>query len=87
MRHSIRWGIVLLAVAWPLSAMSAESSAVSAAGRIELKQDDGQGLLQVTVDGQEAVAYQYGHVDLPHLYPVRSPSGSTTGSIGKPALR
>lgn len=75
MRHSIRWGIVLLAVAWPLSAMSAESSAVSAAGRIELKQDDGQGLLQVTVDGQEAVAYQYGHVDLPHLYPVRSPSG------------
>ena len=43
---------------------------------IELKRDDGQGQLQVMIDGREAFAYQYGaDLDFPHYYPVRSPSG------------
>jgi hypothetical protein len=42
---------------------------------IELKRDDAQGTLQVLLAGREAFVYQYGHVDQPHLYPVRSPSG------------
>ena len=75
MRHVICWEIVLFALSWTSAAPAVESPTVSAAGRIELKQDDSQGVLQVLVDGREAFAYQYGHVDLPHLYPVRSPSG------------
>jgi hypothetical protein len=44
--------------------------------RIELKPDEVQGQLQILIDGREALAYQYGQqVDLPHYYPVRSPSG------------
>ena len=44
--------------------------------RIELKSDEAQGQLQILIDGREALVYQYGQqVDLPHYYPVRSPSG------------
>ena len=49
---------------------AAESTAA-----IELKRDDHQGTLQVLLGGREAFVYQYGHVDMPHLYPVQSPSG------------
>lgn len=75
MRHSICLGIFLFAIFWSRSTPAAESPTVPAADRVELKQDDGQGVLQVLVDGRETFAYQYGHVDMPHLYPVRSPSG------------
>ena len=77
MRCAIQLGALLFAIASILAtaASAAEPSAPSKAGRLELKQDDVQGTLQVLLDGKEAFAYQYGHVDMPHLYPVRSPSG------------
>jgi len=44
--------------------------------RIELKPDDAQGQLQILIDGKEALVYCYGKdVDLPHYFPIRSPSG------------
>ena len=43
--------------------------------RVELNRASA-GQLQVLIDGKEAIVYQYGKdVDLPHYYPVRSPSG------------
>ena len=51
-------------------------SAARAAAGIELKPNDAQGQLQILIDGKEALVYQYGKdVDMPHLYPVRSPAG------------
>ena len=44
--------------------------------RIEFQRDDHQGRMQVLIDGREAFGYCYGGaVDLPHYFPVRSPSG------------
>ena len=53
--------------------------AAQAAGEgIELRQDDAQGTLQVSIDGQEAFVFNYGSdVDLPHFYPLRSPFGQS----------
>ena len=43
---------------------------------VKIQRDDQKGQLQVLIDGREAVVYQYGSdVDMPHYYPVRSPSG------------
>jgi len=43
---------------------------------IEFKQDEAQGRMQIRVGGREALVYVYGKdVDLPHFFPVRSPSG------------
>jgi hypothetical protein len=48
------------------------------AARIEFNRDDAQGKMQVLIDGQEALVYCYGEgVDLPHYFPVRSPSGQS----------
>ena len=45
---------------------------------IEFKQDEAQGRMQVLIGGREALAYVFGKdVDLPHFYPVRSPSGKS----------
>ena len=55
----------------PMAAFGAEgrTAAVSLA-------DDHKGQLQVRIDGREALTYCYGSdVDLPHYYPLRSPSG------------
>lgn len=44
--------------------------------RFALAQDDTAGQLQIGIDGREAVVYQYAaHWDMPHFYPLRSPSG------------
>lgn len=53
--------------------------AVSAAGpTIEFKQDDSHGQMRVLIGGKEALVYRYGAgVDLPHFFPVRSPSGKS----------
>ena len=64
-----------LACALPLALPAAEPTASGDTARIELKRDDQQGTLQVLLGGREAFVYQYGHVDMPHLYPVQSPSG------------
>ncbi len=46
-----------------------------ASPRIQLDRDDDAGRLRVLIDGREAFVYQYGtDQDLPHYYPVRSPS-------------
>jgi len=43
---------------------------------IELIQNDKKGQLRVLVDGNEAFVYQYASwLDLPHIWPMRSPSG------------
>lgn len=56
------------------SASAAEPAA--SASPVTLRRNDRQGQLQILVAGQEALIYQYGaEVDLPHYYPVRSPSG------------
>ena len=61
-------GLVLLG---PLCGWAAES-------RIQLQQDDAQGQLRVTIDGREAFVLNYGpDVDLPHLHPLRSPTGQS----------
>jgi hypothetical protein len=45
---------------------------------VEFKPDDAKGLLQVLIGGKEAFAYCHGaNVDLPHFYPLRSPSGKS----------
>jgi len=71
--------LILLAAApaLPAAEPAAEPAAPAAAARIELKRDDAQGTLQVLLDGREAFVYQYGHVDMPHLYPVQSPTGKS----------
>lgn len=50
--------------------------AADSAAHVQLKNDEPHGRLQILVDGKEAIVYRYGKdVDLPHYYPVRSPSG------------
>ena len=53
----------------------AVAACAAASTPIEL-QRDAQGRLRILLDGKEALVYCYGdEVDLPHYYPVRSPSG------------
>jgi hypothetical protein len=50
----------------------------SATPRIQLERDDAAGQLRALIDGREAFVYRYGaDVDLPHYWPVRSPSGKS----------
>jgi len=57
-------------------AAAAEPSRASSPARIAIQRDDDRGELKIVLDGKEALVYQYGkEVDLPHYYPVRSPSG------------
>jgi len=58
--------------------LAAAPAAKQTSARIELKRDDQQGQLQILIDGKEALVYCYGkRVDLPHFFPVRSPSGKS----------
>jgi len=44
--------------------------------RIQLQRDDEKGRLSVVIDGREAFVYQYARtLDLPHYWPLNSPSG------------
>ncbi len=59
---------------------AAMSLALSALGqtqdRIQLQRDDDKGQLRVVIDGREALVYQYAaDLDLPHYWPLNSPSG------------
>ena len=61
-----------------LAGLFASAGMLSAAGadRIELDRNDQAGTLEVRIDGRRALVYQYGgSVDLPHYYPIFSPSG------------
>lgn len=56
----------------------AAASARSAEPLIEFKSNEADSRLQVLVGGREALTYVWGtNVDLPHFYPVRSPSGKS----------
>ena len=48
------------------------------APRIRFERDDQHGRTAILIDGKEALVYRYGDgVDLPHYYPLRSPSGQS----------
>jgi hypothetical protein len=47
------------------------------AARVQMKQDDAQGRLLILIDGVERAVYRYGAVDLPHFFPLNSPSGKS----------
>jgi hypothetical protein len=47
------------------------------AAHVQLKQDDAQGRLLILIDGVERAVYRYGAVDLPHFFPLNSPSGKS----------
>jgi len=56
----------------PADALSAESPRHA----ITVDRNDEAGTMTFSIDGREAFAYQYGaEVDLPHYWPLRSPSG------------
>lgn len=45
---------------------------------IEFKTDEARSQMQILIGGQEAVGYVFGtNVDLPHFFPLRSPSGKS----------
>lgn len=49
---------------------------MAAEPRIEVRRDDSKAEIAFLIDGRDAVTYRYGpDVDLPHFYPIRSPSG------------
>lgn len=46
--------------------------------KVELRRDDTAGRLAILIDGREALVYQYAFtLDLPHYWPMRSPSGKS----------
>ena len=77
MNHRAFVCLSLLLLGTP-GAWSAETPPSPAAPRIDLQQDDAKGQLRATIDGQEAFVFNYGPtVDLPHFYPLRSPTGQS----------
>ena len=73
MKTIIRWQMVSALVLAGASLLPAATTAP-----VEFNPDDARGQLQVLIGGKEAFAYCHGtNVDLPHFYPVRSPSGKS----------
>jgi len=69
-----RYAVLLMLGVMPGAALAEDAAAKAPA--VEFKRDDAQGRMQVLVEGKEAFVYLYGKdLDLPHFYPVRSPSG------------
>ncbi len=59
---------------WNVSA--GNSCGADSSPAVAFRKEDDKGQLRVLVGGQEAFVYQYGgKVDLPHVWPLRSPSG------------
>ena len=64
------------AVLFLLSIITAAFSGCAAKPEVTLLRDDASGTLAVLVGGREALVFQYGAgLDLPHYWPMRSPSG------------
>lgn len=62
----------LLAIVGPLLA----TAAAGAESRVSIRCDKERNQIAFVVDGQEAIVYQHApDLDLPHFYPLRSPSG------------
>jgi hypothetical protein len=69
MKSTFRWFTLCVSLAFAAQAMAADPPIV-------MSHDDEHGLLHVAIDGREAATYCYGQaLDLPHYYPLRSPSG------------
>jgi len=69
--------LTVLAFGAATNARSAEADAGTSIP-IEFKNDEARGQLRILIGGKEALVYCYGkEVDLPHFYPVRSPSGKS----------
>src|SRR5512136_1733720 len=52
------------------------AAACAARSQVAFTRDDAAGTLTVRIGGREAFVFQYGPaVDLPHYWPLRSPSG------------
>ncbi len=70
--------ILLVLVLPAMVARSASPPEAAQPRRVQLKHDEQAGRLHILIDGREALVYRYGaDVDLPHYYPVRSPSGKS----------
>jgi len=73
MKLSMNSTLTLTVMMGVMVAMGAESEIPP---RITLQSEAGAGPLTFVIDGQAALIYQHGpSVDLPHFYPIRSPSG------------
>jgi len=71
---SIRVAVLLSLILCPGYLPAADGH--SEVSSIELKQDDHKGRLSVVIEGQTALVYQYvDWLDLPHYWPLNSPSG------------
>ena len=61
-----------------VTAIAVTPVASGAEPAIEFKTDEARGQMQILIGGREALAYVFGtNVDLPHFFPVRSPSGKS----------
>jgi hypothetical protein len=68
--------VAVLSAAVVVAAVHVSAAECDKPAGIEFKRDDAQGQMQVLVGGKEVFVYRYGDtVDLPHYFPVRSPSG------------
>ncbi|MDZ7617525.1 MAG: DUF6807 family protein, partial [Patescibacteria group bacterium] len=55
---------------------AATANANDSSATVTLERDDNAGVLKASIDGREAFVYRYGtEGDLPHFWPLRSPSG------------
>jgi len=79
--------LVAVVLGWTLGLPpETAKGAAPASPRVELDRDDQAGRLRVVIDGREAIVYQYGaDLDLPHYYPVRSPSEKSITVASAPA--
>lgn len=77
-RYRCPWSLPLGAVCTAL-VLARSTSSEAAAPLFELQRQHAQGQLTVMIEGKEAFGYQYAtNVDLPHFFPLRSPSGRST---------
>ena len=61
------------------------ANALDSSSSLKLQRNDRAGQLRVLIDGREAMVYQYGpDLDLPHYYPLRSPSGKLLTVLDAP---
>lgn len=66
----------LLALIGVCTLLSTVATAQPAASRIAFQEDQAKGQITIVIDGKPALVYQHGpQVDLPHYFPVHSPSG------------
>lgn len=68
-------GLVTLLALVGLAPSADTPPADGGSARVELRDREADGRLEIVVGGKTAAIYRYGGVDLPHFFPVSSPSG------------